>query len=765
MEKAHNLKGWKLLILSLILGPFFVTLYFWERRSAYPSARIYAAASLLLLALCAYLSLTVTFSPFAIRLGYGALFLAAFALAFMYSWVIESKAKAPRPGTKPPLSLSRGIAWMVVMAIIFMGMGNLVQAIYYWLFGEQVAVYFSAGQNILRFWLLIGVIFGFVYGLRVGDDYFNRSLPSALRGLGAVFWFIFLYSGLILLFIVYPLQRLVPIAYSPQFSDLLFYLLLFAGICLSVTPLLRRTGRYGAVRSAVLMLVGIPLIAAHAVVVSGYSVTLDLAAASILEDRRAVSAAEALYAKVIPHVRHDQLLAALHHRRGVLYVLNQDYDAALGAFKKVLADYSEAYEVYHKARLYVQSYENRRPPAAEGRKILTVRHRTFEQAASCFPNSLSVILNFYEDQPVSTRKLSYAIKESFSEGTFIWKAESFLAEHGYRLITTFWQNKETLIDLLDAGYPILIYIPGHVLTVYGYDAHMEMFFTYDTAQLNRWSDQPYRQFQIQWMQSGFRMSVVVKQEKEKDFRSKFPALARYCETHRTWQKTQISNYYESRGNYWKDYDRYGVSEALGFDRLKLNDPVFMDDDFCPFSWNPERWDEEIAPVLSRPWAIDWQTMERFTTYLIVTGQADRARQLIQQYEVHLANAGYGAFPQLLKLKLAVALTAGDRAETLSLADKLIGIPGGDNPYAFYWGHTVKARDLMARGDRKGAARVLLSALTALRLDEPGNNDRGLRSVLEALTEIADADPSLIDPKSRELIDVARIHFAVPPPRQ
>ena len=437
MEEAKKLQGWKVLIHSLFLGPFFFMLYFWERRATFPAARIYAAVSLFLLAFCAYLSLSVAVSPFLVRIGYGFLFLVVFTLAFIYSWVIESKAKIPEPGPKRRYSLSRAIAWTVVMAIVFAGMGNLVQAIYYWIFGEQVAVYFSAGQSIFGFWFLIGILFGFVYGLNEANDYFSRDLTSALGGLGTVFCFILLYSGLILLLIVYPFQRLTPIAYQPQFSDFLFYLLLFAAICLSVTPLLKRTGRYGTLKSAAAMLVGIPLIAIHAVVVSGYSVTIDLTVASILEDRRAVSDARALYTRLIPHVRHDQLLAALHHRQGVLNVLNQDYDAALGAFKKVLAEYSERYEVYHKAHLYVQSYEQRKPSQIGGRTVLPVRHQTFEQAASCFPNSLAVILNFYEDQPVSTRRLSYAIKESFSEGTFIWKAESFLSSHGYSLITTF----------------------------------------------------------------------------------------------------------------------------------------------------------------------------------------------------------------------------------------------------------------------------------------------------------------------------------------
>ena len=299
--------------------------------------------------------------------------------------------------------------------------------------------------------------------------------------------------------------------------------------------------------------------------------------------------------------------------------------------------------------------------------------------------------------------------------------------------------------------------------MYGYDARMEMFFTYDTAQLNRWSDKPFQHFQIEWMQSAFLMSVVVEKEKEKEFRNRFPELVRYCETHRTWQKTQISNYYESRGNYWKDYDRYGISKTLGLERLKINDPVFLDDDFYPFSWDPERWEKEIAPVLRQPWVIDWQTMERFTYYLIVTGQADRAWRLLHQYESHLSIGGYSVFPGLLKLKLAVALTAGNRKAAQVLADKLTGIPAADDPFSSYWGHYIKGRYLMAAGDPRGAAQVFLSALSRLRLGGPDSSYRGLRSVLEALVEIADKNPSLIDPKKRELIEIARIHFALPPP--
>jgi len=758
VKEEEKLKGWNLLTYALFLGPFFLVLYFWETRKHFPAAKFYAGASLLLMILCAYLLFSITFNPFIIQVVYSLLFLAIFTMVFMYCWVLESKTESLGPLHKQTYSLSRAVAWLVVMSSVFLGLGNVIQAIYFWLFGEQIIIYFSSGLDIFDIWIFIGMIFGFTYGLRDGNDYFNRDLPSVVRSIFFVFFFISFYSGLILCLIIYPLQRLAPISYHPQSADFLFYVLLVIAISLSVVLLIQRASCYRILKSGAIIFLGIPLISLHIIVVTAYSTTIVLTVASILEDRRELTAAKTLYTRIIPHIRYDQLLASLYHRQGVLHVLNKDYTAAVASFKKVMADYSEDYEVYYKARRYVDSFESSQPTKGKGRKIISVRHQTFEQAASCFPNSLSVILNFYEDEPVSTRKLSYAVKESFSEGSFIWKVQSFLDANGYGLVTTFWQDKETLISLLEAGYPVLIYIPGHVYTLYGYDSRMEMFFTYDTAQSNRWSDKPFWDLQAFWMRSSFLMSVVVRKEDEGKFALRFPQLGRYGEYHRLWQKTQISSYYEGKENYWRDYDRYSLSEALGFDRLKINDPTFLDDDFFPFSWDAEKWRNEILPVLSRPSSIDWRIVERYLYYLLNSREPAKARHLIELYESHLIAEGYSPFPDLLKMKLAIAVATGNSEEALSISDKLIGISTGDAEYVAYWGHYIKGRHLMSAGDFKNAATVLLSALSDLNLEETGRS-QNLRPILYALNEINRIDSSAIDPKKRRLIEVARIHFA------
>ncbi|MCP3871968.1 MAG: hypothetical protein GY699_02290 [Desulfobacteraceae bacterium] len=774
MNDVKLLKGWKMLIYTLFLGPIFLVFHFQEMRNTYPVSKYFAWASLLVMAISAYLMFTFTFSPNIIRIAYLFIFLSIFGMAFFYCWSLNAKSKSRTPSPKQKLSLSRAFSWMLIMAILFAGLNNIVRAIYYWLLGEQVTVYFSSQAKTFQFWIFVGLLYGFIYGIRINYNYFNRDLKAVGKSIFSVFILILIVNGLVLATVIYPLQRLTPISYSPQVSDFLFYFLLFIAITFSTTYLLRSTFSIGAVKSCLAVLVGIPLIVLHVIIVSAYAVTLNLTIASILEDRQNISMAKEIYAKAIPYIKHDNLIASLHHRQGVLQVLNQDYPSAVASFKKVLADYSEDYPVFLKARRYMDAFEKNRSAKNHSRKILTVRHQTFEQAASCFPNSLSVILNYYEEEPVSTRKLSYAIKEGFSEGTFIWKAQAFLNKNGFELITTFWQNESSLISLLEADYPVLVYIPGHVYTLYGYDSRVGMFFTYDTAKSNRWNDKPFWELQRHWMEGSFLMSVVVPKKDLKQFVVQFPQFERYRDQYQLFQKAQISDYYESKGNFWKDYDRYGLSNKFGLDRLKMNESYYLHNDFSPFPWNNEAWENEVLPVLSQSWALDWKIIENYILYLLDSEQPNKALGLIEIYQSHLSAMPNSPSPrfwdyqsylsfeegpqlsELLELKLAALIDENRKDTILSVSDKLIGITD-EARYGSYWGHYFKARHLMDIGDLNGAADVLLSSLDKLRLGYGSN--RSFRYILEALDQIHRMDQTIIKPEKLSLIEVARINHA------
>jgi len=758
VRESGRLNGWKLLISVVLLGPFYLFLYLRTFRKSYPLIKYFAWLPLVLLFFCAYLSFALSYNPYWIRVIYALLLITVFGVSFTFCWIIVSKSKSREPSPRAGTHLSRGIAWMLFMGVLFFCLSKVVQTISYWLLGEYIAVYFSSVAHIFNIWLLVGLIYGFVYGIQGKNDYFNRDIPSLLKSTLLVSLLITIQSLMVLLLVTYPLQRLTPIAYTPQLSDFSFYVLMMLAIPLSVIFFMPTVSLYGLKKATGIIIVAIPLITLHAIVLSGYTITIDLTAASILEDEEKLGSAKELYAKTIPYIRHDALLASLHHRQGVLNVLNRDYEQALSLFKKVMADYSENLEVYKKASKYVESFEKNKRVTDKGRKILSVRHRTFQQAASCFPNSLSVILSFYERDPISTRQLSYGIKEGFDEGTFIWKADSFLTKKGYKLITAFWQNRETLITLLEANYPVLIYVPGHVYTLYGYDSNMEMFFTYDTAKLNRWNDNAFRELQKTWMDGGFLMSVVIRKGDEKNLQHLVPQLFRHANIYQFWQKIQISHYYEFRDNYWKDYDRYKLSEMIGLEGLKLNDFSLHKNGFHPFPWNADKWHEEILPVLEKPWAMEWNVFERFILYLLYHNEVDKAQHLIHMYQSHLNEEFQPVSDRFLDLTLATEVAANNEEEILSVSNKLIG-KLDENELGSYWGYYFKGRSLVKKGDLQGAVQLLLPVINNLNLDS-ASSPRAFENILEILDEINRRDPSLIAEEKKLLLEVGRIHYAM-----
>ncbi|MBU1639797.1 MAG: hypothetical protein KKG53_04860 [Proteobacteria bacterium] len=685
-----------------------------------------------------------------------------FGLTFIGCWIIDSKAAPRKQKSRQQLNLSRALAWMVFFGFFFVGLANVARIAYFWTLGEQIAVHFSSQMDLFYIWMPIGFMYGFIYGIDDRNTYADKNIASLIKAIFLIFFIIAAYSFVGLTLIVYPLQRLTPIFYEAQKPDYLFYLLMITSIPFFIPYIMQRASFQGHGKSLLTSIVFIPLITLHCVILSGYSVTIDLTLASFLEDKQQLSEARNLYSKTIPYIKHDKLLAALHHRLGVLNVMNENYQEALKAFKKVMADYSDDYDVYRKAKRYLESYEKNISREIQGKKILNVQHQTFEQAASCFPNSLAVILNFYEEEPISTRALSYSIKEGFDEGSFIWKAESFLEKNDYKLVTTLWQSKEMLIRLLEAGYPVLIYIPGHVYTLYGYDARMEMFFTFDTAQANRWNDNPFYDLQKTWMDTSFLMSAVVRNEDMTHFAATFPELFSGTDFHRLWQKTSITRYYKESKKYWIDFDPYEVSAALNLDRLKTKDPYFSHGGFSSFAWEPTTWDREILPVWQNSWAVDWTLFRKHTLYLLDHKEIGRAQHLMDVYTPHFNREYDPVFAPLFELQLAINLAAGNKAQVLSLSDNLIGITGDQyeaNDESFYWSHYYKGKSLLERGEVTAAVELMLPIIQDINLDSSEITE-DLKGIVRLLTKIIEQYPMALEKEEQRMVAIARISLAM-----
>ncbi len=761
MNCRERLNGWKSLVYAIALGPVFLFFFLKDYEKDSPAVKFLVWLPFALIAVFAYLSFSLSFNPLWTGLLYGFLLTTLFGVFFFFRLALDSKkeSEASRPARKE-LNFSRGIAWMFFSGGVFLSFSIVAQALCFWLFGEYVTVYFSSEGNIFSLWFFFGLIFGFLYGIQQGKCYMDTDAASFFKSWLLIFLLILGQGAAVLLLVEYPLQRLSPVSYFPQTPEFFFYGLFSLAILASFIFFVPKVSAFGLGKAVRMVFLSLPVLIVHVLVFTGYSITVNLTAASILEGGGKHSVAGKLYARVVPYISYDPLLASLNHRQGVLNVLNKDYESALSFFKKVMAGYSEEFEVYQKARKYVKSFEKNKAMEDRGSKIFSVRHRTFLQAASCFPNSLAVILGFYESETVSARDLSYSIKESFDEGTFIWKAESFLKENGYTLLTAFWQSRETLIALLEVGYPVLIYLPGHVYTLYGYDENLEMFFTYDTAKSNQWDDKPFSELQMAWMNKNFLMSVVIKKGKEEELRRLLPGLFSSAKIYRLWQKRQISRYYESGSYYWPDYDRNRFSEEIGPEGLKLSDHSFQTNGFHPYSWDPEKWTKEIFPQLNESWAVDWRTFERMLLYLLHHGETEEALKLIRIYQTHLDQEFFNVFNRFLILKLAAEAAAGNGEEVLSVSDKLIGAKsaGDSSPY---WGYYFKGRHLMKKGDLNGASRLLLPILDDLDIGS-GPPAAAFGQILGILSEIYRREPGLVDTDKAFLLKMGRIRYGMRP---
>ena len=195
MAQTRGMKGWIMLAYALFLGPFFLVQYFRETRDIYPAARYFAWASLLAMILSAVLIFNFTVSPFVIRFVYLIVMVSIFGLAFFYCWSLDTKTKIQTQGPIREYSFSRACAWMIAMAVMFSGLNNIVQTAYYWFLGKHVSVYFSAQANIFKFWVLVGLIYGFFYGISKNNDYFNRDADAVARSAFFTLLFIFLFTG------------------------------------------------------------------------------------------------------------------------------------------------------------------------------------------------------------------------------------------------------------------------------------------------------------------------------------------------------------------------------------------------------------------------------------------------------------------------------------------------------------------------------------------------------------------------------------------
>jgi tetratricopeptide (TPR) repeat protein len=221
-----------------------------------------------------------------------------------------------------------------------------------------------------------------------------------------------------------------------------------------------------------------------------------------LEHKGEYQKAIEVYENIMPGLRNVKSRVWLQYHAGLLFRNLDRTEDSRSAFQKVLINFPDQGEITRKAAIYEERLAGYLAlPASERnnkkRKAIKGLHTVTEKkAAWCLPNSLGLILNYW-DRPMTTREMGENITRT-GEGTSVSDAVYYTEMQGLQYVLTSGSDAAMLTRLIDHDLPFLVFVPNHVFAVFGYDQVLETVITYDVNAHDVWEDLPLEDLILQW---------------------------------------------------------------------------------------------------------------------------------------------------------------------------------------------------------------------------------------------------------------------------
>lgn len=348
-------------------------------------------------------------------------------------------------------------------------------------------------------------------GLAFAALSFRRSRLASIADLGraAGAWMVFLFLRELLLqggFGVLESQLIGGIGFEDWgFWRATVIWSVLAGAALPLTlylawgraPALRRLGAVSALLLAALV---------NLAVLVGSNGQIHFVAGRLLERSGHPQQALRWYARSFATSTHPGLEAYLQHRIGLLLYKQGDVARASSSFTQLTTGDAYYPELVAEGAHYLTRLD-RTEDGADRVVLPGVEVRSERRRAYCAPNTLALVLGFL-GRPVGVAELG-------EEATLLGSGTSgsdicFLMErYGFEQLLVPFATIDDLRWLVDHGLPALVYTPGHVLAVVGYDERLETAVCYDTAKWDIWVDRPFEELEEDWGQELFLMGVVL----------------------------------------------------------------------------------------------------------------------------------------------------------------------------------------------------------------------------------------------------------------
>ena len=212
------------------------------------------------------------------------------------------------------------------------------------------------------------------------------------------------------------------------------------------------------------------------------------------------------YSRALTWSQSEKLKSYLQFRVGLLYRKTGRLEDARDAFVRVLVRYPNDPELLADA----DDFKERLKAGAKtpGRRVVIpgMEARTEYKSAYCVPNSLGLVLNFFGDRS-GAKRIGSEITQ-LDRGSLITDEVYFAESRGLRSFIAPLSTRQQMQRLIEAGIPVLAFIPGHVIAVFGYDDVLGTIVTYDVSTFDIWDDQRWQKFESDWSQTYNTMGVV-----------------------------------------------------------------------------------------------------------------------------------------------------------------------------------------------------------------------------------------------------------------
>lgn len=318
-----------------------------------------------------------------------------------------------------------------------------------------------------------------------------------------------------LLLITIPLWQVQELTIFPPWLDrtrqILFFVMWFSSIPLLVHHCLKlwRSGK-GFIGAYVSGLLAVGLAMSGLAIVTGLPINYALLMGQHYEKSGTPHKAIPWYSRALAWSRSDNLKSYLQFRVALLHRKSGNLEESKEAFIRVLVKY------YHDSRLLLEAHEFRdrlekagtdRDSTLKRVVIPGIEARTEYKSAYCVPNSLGLVLNFWGDRS-GAKRIGAEITQ-LDRGSLITDEAFFSESRGFANMVLPLRSMQDIFKLIDHGIPVLAFIPGHVIAVFGYDQVMQTLVTYDVNTYDIWDDQRWSAFSQDWSHMYNTLGIVI----------------------------------------------------------------------------------------------------------------------------------------------------------------------------------------------------------------------------------------------------------------